>query len=616
MVVGDSGSGKSSLIKAGVIPRFLGGALEDGSRDLPDDRAWVQVEVRPAFPSRDPFENLARVVYETARARGAPHADSDSMRQLARLGDPLRARDALRDASGRDATILLYVDQFEELLTLAMPERRASFIELLLKVAEGGDSSPVHVLMSMRWDYYNLCSQYPVFFEAVNRSKLSILPMGGEQLRRVIVEPLQLGGREAAQARQFAERVLTDVSGEPGDLALLQMALYQTWRGLRAHGNDLHLAYQAAGLVSGALANEAERVYGTVLSDNERREVEPLLLRLVRLGDTGGVTRRVVRSQELSEGRLALARKLATEDCGRLLQVRALEGGETVNVELTHEKLATQWPQYQSWLQNAAHDKRTHDELIAAARRWAEAPAGERSKHLLMGIDLEQAETLAGNRPAWLWEDERELVRQSAAARDEQIEKDRKTARLVRNWSRGAWVLAVGATVSAAMAWRSARLATERLADMNWANAAVHRDLLDLPVHARHYAAAVASTTRDPVRRQNAVFAVLFSTTGSYHLAAALSHASSVRGAVFDKDGARVLTWSSDGTARVWGNASELSLPVELLPLKVQVESGTRLTPTGDLEALSPAEWKRLKSDYESKLRALSPRLATPSAGK
>ncbi|MDM0053752.1 TIR domain-containing protein [Variovorax sp. J22R115] len=568
MVAGDSGSGKSSLIKAGVIPRFLGGALEDHARDLPDERAWVCIEMRPGSPSRDPFENLAHAVYKTARATGASHSDGDSMRNLVRSQDVFRIGDALRDAVPSNASILLYVDQFEELLTLCPTERRTPFLDVICAMASEGDPALAKVLMSMRWDYYNLCSQYPTFFKAIEQAKHPIAPMERGQLIRCIVEPLKLAGQDAAIAQRFGERVLHDVSGEPRDLALLQMAMKQTWRGLRDHGGDLHAAYEAAGLVSGALAKEAERVYEKVLNDHERREVEPLLLRLVRLGDTGGVTRRVVVAEDLSGAALAVARKLATEEGGRLLQVRARPEEERVNngeveprvtVELSHEKLATQWPRYQGWLQDAAHDKRIHDALVSRSRRWEDAPARERSKHLLTGADLEQCGALAGSRPTWLSESERAFVEESRAAHEWQIRREQKSTLLIRLWSWLSVVLAVGAVGFAVWAFNSSQEAAERLADLAWTNAVMHRDLLHHPLHARHYAAEVAARTRDTVRAQNAAYAAQFSTFLPYRLVAVLGHGASI-GARFDKDGARVLTWSDDGTARVWEAATGKAL--------------------------------------------------------
>jgi hypothetical protein len=130
--------------------------------------------------------------------------------------------------------------------------------------------------------------------------------------------------------------VLKDVGDEPGELALLQMALWRTWSEAKGHSPDLVRAYGTIGRVEGALAQAAEGVFQR-LSDDERQRAETIFVRLVRPGEAGGATRRVAMLSEFDEPTRTLAEKLSREEQWRLLSF-----GEGT-VEIAHEQLATQW---------------------------------------------------------------------------------------------------------------------------------------------------------------------------------------------------------------------------------------------------------------------------------
>jgi len=559
MLVGDSGSGKSSLIRAGVLPLYLGGALEVPSRQAPDPRAWHALETRPAFPSNNPFENLAQAIYECALSAGASMMDAGYLRDQARTGDGGRILDALRDAPRGPAMVVLAIDQFEELFTSCSAEARSAFVDMLVSFSQRRDAVTVRVVMSMRWDYYNLCSAYPAFFACIEPGRRRIAPMERRQMLRCVIEPLKLGGVDGDRAAAFAETVLHDASSEPGDLAILQMALYQTWRRLKSPQGDLQAAYAAAGRVSGALADEAERVFCHELDHHEKALAQTLLQRLVRLGDTGGVSRRVMAGAEIPSDELPIAQRLASESGGRLLQLRASDAEGRFTIELTHEKLATQWPRFQNWLQADAGLKRVHDQLADRARRWIGLPTATRAKDLVTGLELEQAETLRRAQPRWLAPAENQLLQASREAGDAQLAveqgraaRERRATRLIRRLGVLAIVAAAMASVLAGWGWWSARAAGERLVDVEWGNAVTRLDWMGLPLEARHYAARVARDSRDTARGKAAAFLVGFHAGDWLRLRSVLPHEGPVDGSAFDKDGTRVLTWSEDGSARVW----------------------------------------------------------------
>jgi tetratricopeptide (TPR) repeat protein len=237
-------------------------------------------------------------------------------------------------------------------------------------------------------------------FALTEQGRYLVRRMNHNQLEECIRKPLSLTKRK--DDPEFAQAVLADIGDQPGDLALMQLAITRAWD-QRTNYISLTEAYTAIGRVTGALPQLADEVLHKRLNVEEQSLLGPLLIRLVRLGDTAGVTRRVVSRDDLSDSAWALAQKLASEQGNRLLQTGGDEKHPTV--ELSHESLVTQWPAYQSWLQEAAADKRAHDSLMPRAILWEHALLDQTQssyKFLLTGFDLEQALQLRDKRANWL----------------------------------------------------------------------------------------------------------------------------------------------------------------------------------------------------------------------
>jgi len=441
MVVGDSGSGKSSLVKAGVVPAFRGGALADTRGGQPDETVWQVLQMRPRG---NPFEQLIEAATAGVdAATGFAIADRIRTREATKVGDALAA------AAPSRAKLLLVVDQFEELWTQTPEAERWAFVEILLGLTSAGDDHR-RIVLTMRRDYYNLCSALPELYrrleDPAGQAKYSLRRMSDAGLRACIIEPLKLGG--IAEAGVFAEEVLRDVGDEPADLALLEMALTQAWQRRGEFNGDLLQAYVGSGRVAGALAQAADRVFAARLSKEPLDLVKGIFIRLVRLGDTGGTTRRV-----------------ATRD-----EFGGEEGRETV--ELSHEALVTQWPLYQTWLEEAAPHKRTLDALILDAKRWMNAAEQQKPQLLLTGYDLEQAVTFTKDlaRAPWLSEAERAFVTACETARQAEDAKRRQDEQRRRLLLRVAIVTTILAGVAAGVAgffWdRTDRLNRQLLANV------------------------------------------------------------------------------------------------------------------------------------------------------
>ena len=593
LVTGDSGSGKSSLVRAGLMPRFRGGALAllDGTR--PEDTIWHVVTTRPR---RQPCRQLGDAVDEAAKGLGLSLADRGTLAEWAASGEINKVRRGLRcDLPPERVQVLLVVDQFEELLTITPPELRAPFIDLLLDLSDPADGRH-RVVLTMRHDYANLCNTYDRLKARLDaedrRARFLLGRMSDEGLRRIVTEPLHLAAIEAADREALASEVLRDVGERPGDLALVQMALTETWRARSQHGGDLLRAYADVGRVEGALAQAAERVRAEVLDTGQRELLDSILLRLVRLGDTGGATRRGASRGEFDDARWSLIQKLASEEGKRLI----LLGGsdESPTAEIAHEALVTAWPYFQNLLQDTADEKRVLDALIPRARAWAaEKNQRDRDNRLATGADLELFQGLLQGRATWLSSEEREFVERSAAAVQARL---RRRSLLFQGAIAASLLFLVIAVVAIVFyfeaqeqttrAEQTARFAVTTLQSLRETESlrpdeGAHLGLraLELAVTQEQHDLAEAVLLRAlfAVRfvnlegHSNGINAVALSPDGNYAVTGSNDacafiwdlksgqrvsvldgHSSGIHAVDFDADGERILTASTDGTARVW----------------------------------------------------------------
>ncbi|MFI6030777.1 nSTAND1 domain-containing NTPase [Amycolatopsis magusensis] len=335
-VFGPSGSGKSSVLRAGLIPRLSGTVLCFTPGSHPVEECAI---------------HLARL---TGELPGSVHTEL--------AGDPRAVHRLVRQALAPEpagAEIVLVVDQFEELFTLcADDQQRERFLALILTAASE-PRSRCRVVLGVRADFYPHCSRLPQLVEALQDAQVTVGPMAPEDLRRAIVQP-------AVQARCTIESSLlttlvTHVHGQPGALPLLSHALLQTWS--RRKGNTLTLAgYQATGGFDGALANTAEAVF-TGLDEGRQTVARDLFRRLVTLGEDTGGTKRRISAGELDEDPIVVHVVAAFVQTRLLTQDRG-------SLELAHEVLIKAWPRLAGWLAEDRDGQRTQRELTEATAAW------------------------------------------------------------------------------------------------------------------------------------------------------------------------------------------------------------------------------------------------------
>lgn len=357
IIGGPSGSGKSSVLRAGLLP-----ALERGG--LPGSETWTRLLWTPGT------DCLAELALQLDRLQpDRPPLDPDALRR-----DSTNVRHHL--AAGTRA--VLAIDQFEELFTQTDDDAdRLAFLGALAALT-GDQSSTVRVVLALRADFYATCARYPWLAQRISENQVLVGPMQRTELRRAIEGPAQRAGLRLEPG--LADAVLDDAGTGSGTLPLIAHALMETW--LRRRGTELTLdGFRAAGGVTGAIAQSAEDAYER-LGPAEQTTARLLFLRLVTPGEGGPDTRRLLPTAELDDD-LAAASVAATLADDRLVAL------DERGVQLVHEALITAWPRLHRWLDDARDDLRTRQRLSTAARAWADS--AEDTDLLLRGAPLTAA---------------------------------------------------------------------------------------------------------------------------------------------------------------------------------------------------------------------------------
>ena len=357
-VVGPSGSGKSSAVRAGLLP-----ALADGV--VPGSEHWRRAVMRPgARPLAELSRALARAVPEAGDEGAAPWiADA-----LERLPDGER--------------LVLLIDQFEEAFVACRDQaEREAFFDALVEGAGDPDERLV-IVLAIRGDFYARCAEHAELSTLVSANQLLVGPMRRDELRRAIELPARRAGLRVEP--RLVSALVGDVASEPGGLPLLSAALVELWQ--RRDGRSLRYeVYERSGGVSGAVARLAEHAYQR-LSPAERLRARPMLLRLAGADDeqAEGFVRRRVPLDELELDRDEdAARALAVLTESRLLTVD--EGA----AEVAHEALLREWPRLSDWLAEDAEGRHLHQHLIGAAGEWRDS--GRDPAELYRGARLASA---------------------------------------------------------------------------------------------------------------------------------------------------------------------------------------------------------------------------------
>ncbi|HEY5881976.1 MAG TPA: WD40 repeat domain-containing protein, partial [Nakamurella sp.] len=440
-IVGPSGIGKSSVLRAGLLPALAAGVL-------PGSENWRTLLIRPS--DRTPAE-LNQIM-----------------------------------ATAADGPVLIVVDQLEELFTAYdSDDERSAFADAL---AWG----PANVVVALRADFYGRIATYPALADRLVADHVLAGPMRESELRRAVGRPAARVGLRVDP--ELVDRLVDDVAGEPGALPLLSTALVELWQGRRDDTLSVG-SYRESGGVRGAIARLAETTYAKVPADT-RPLVRAIMLRLVDEGGRAAAVRRRTPLTELDRGRANVAAVLSTLVDGRLVTVAE------DSVELAHEALLREWPRLRGWLDEDAAGRRLRRHLTHAAREWDRS--GRDASELYRGARLAAALDWSTEHAVELNSLEREFIESSRDVSEQEARRGRRTNRRLRSLLTAVAVFLVAALVGgtfaviqradAQQATAAARDAgTAQFAQRLGAQALVEEDL-DLSLLLARQAVAISDT--------------------------------------------------------------------------------------------------------------------------
>jgi WD40 repeat protein len=359
-VVGPSGSGKSSLVRAGLLP-----ALADGV--LPGSDRWRQVLVRPG---EHPMVALG-LALDTGGPVAAAMANGDQGTATGGGGagnSPAAGRGAanlvLAATTGAPTPLVLVVDQFEEVFTACQDEaERAAFLTALVEAAQATDGQ-VTVVVAVRADYYGHCAADSSLAGLLAANHVLVGPMDPDELRRAIQLPARRAGLRLEPG--LADAMIAEVAEEPGGLPLLSCSLLESWQ--HRQGRTLTMAaYRQAGGMRGAIARLAERAW-LGLAPDQQAVARWILLRLAGPGEGEAVVRRRVPLEEFTTTQDQLVPTVLEALADQRLLTKTKDA-----VEVAHEALLREWPRLRGWLEEDVQGRALHRRLIAAAREWEQS---------------------------------------------------------------------------------------------------------------------------------------------------------------------------------------------------------------------------------------------------
>lgn len=409
-VVGASGSGKSSVVRAGLVPQLR----------QEKDTTW---EVATLFPGHEPLKALARAVSPLLEPETMD--ETDRLVKINKLAEAFAKRDVslhdvgLRIVEKQSGTnrLLLVIDQAEELYTVAKDDHnRRRFIDELLDAGERGSWT---TMLTLRGDFVGKALSYRPLSDRLQGAQVNVGPMTRAESEEAITSPARRV--ELSFADGLVTRILDDVGDEPGHLPLLEFVLKRLWD-VRQGPELSHQAYEAMGGLQGAVATKAEEVFKK-LTPLEQAALKRVFLHVVRAGESGEDTRRRAAFSEIGSSAMDVVKKLADE---RLLVTnRAVAGEETV--EVSHEALIRQWERLRGWLNEDREFLLWRERLRGRVNDWQHNTQDEGT--LLRGALLVEAQRWLSQKADILTDEEKRYIGQSVEARERAVQAEQQRAK-------------------------------------------------------------------------------------------------------------------------------------------------------------------------------------------
>jgi energy-coupling factor transporter ATP-binding protein EcfA2 len=386
-VLGASGSGKSSVVRAGLLHQLKLGQRLGGTDE------WV---IKIFRPGEHPLDSLALAFAKDENFNTYPETRlTNALNSVKRGAEGLKS---LVQTTARDKRLVLVVDQFEEVFTLCEDKtERQQFLDCLLKALEITDKQ-LRLILTMRADFFGKCAEqdYGGLANKIQENLVTVTPMSRQELEQAITEPANKVGLEIE--RELVSQMLEDVEG-PGSLPLLQYTLTELWQ--QREVERLRLAeYTRLGGVKGTLQKRADEIY-QALSAEEQRTAKRIFLELTQLGEgTEDTRRQVLKTELINEPQSAalveqVLQKLADARLVVMSELRARgEGDKTVTVvDVAHEALIRHWSLLRQWLTENREAIRRERKLEEAAQEWERKGKPHDMAFLLQGARLVEAKS-------------------------------------------------------------------------------------------------------------------------------------------------------------------------------------------------------------------------------
>jgi WD40 repeat protein len=444
-VIAPSGSGKSSVVFAGLIPYLRSHATPE-----------LPIKIAIFRPGNNPFDALATalsVAFQSSEFNSNPkNVDSGLGRLELGMKSPSNPghlcniiENIVKQNNGQ--RLVLVADQFEELYALISEAKRLVFLQELLKVVN--DLPNFRLVITLRADFLGRVLEDECLGKALQQYPPELLiPMNREELREAIIKPALKEGVKLEEG--LIERIIDDVNQQPGHLALLQFALTQLWETQR-QGILSCTAYQQIGGVEKALAKHAEQVY-LRLSSTDRKRMQRIFTQLVQPGEGTADTRRLASRAEVGEENWDLVAYLAS---ARLLVTGRHNKTGTEIVEIVHEELIRGWKELKSWMQQDREFRCWQEKLRSAIRTWESIDKDEDA--LLRGKTLTDAEDWFNKRLIELSLEERSFIVKSLELQQFQNNNRKRRRQLIISGLSLGLVFSLGL---AAQAWWQGQNAT------------------------------------------------------------------------------------------------------------------------------------------------------------